>query len=588
MEIYLNSSTLKGIGVRIERGTMSFTNIELMMLKRRSLRAFVYVFAFSCVTNIIMLAVPLYSLQVFDRVLTSQSKETLLYLTAITIFLLFLIAGLNLVRSRILLNYSQWVERRLAIPILQRIPDNQLRHENYSQQALSDLLMLRQVFGGQALIALCDAPWVIVFLLVIFLLHPILGVIATLGSILLFFITMANEYFSRQVVGQAHNMQQQNMMLTQHALRSSESIMAMGMRDRLIRFWYQNNEAVLDLQMMANSRGHWFTNATKTLRFMLQILMMCGGAYLVITQAITPGIMIAGTMLLGRAVAPVEQINGAWQQLLKTKQAISRLSEFLEKEQPRIESMSLPKVIGHVVAENVTYHPKTAVKPILDGVSFSINPGEILAIVGASGCGKSTMAKLLIGAVEATDGHVRLDGADIYHWGRDEIGWQMGYMSQRNELLPTSVKANICRIGEIDAEAVVEASKLAGIHEILLSLPEGYETEIGMDSFELSGGQQARLSLARAIYKAPKLIVLDEPNAHLDKEGEMYLSKAMLEMKRLGSTIIVISHRPELLSISDSIMVMDRGKVKCIDKTSKILKKRDKRKTDSEKKEDKS
>ncbi len=544
---------------------------DFKKLYERSKATFYNLCFFSFVINLLMLAVPLYSLQVFDRVLRSHSSETLVYLTIITTFLIIIMSLLNVVRSRILLNYSQWMERKLSIPILKRVPDNQLHYDNYSQKALSDLLVLRQLFSGQGLIALFDAPWLPFFLVVIFFLHLYLGLIATLGALALFAITYCNEYFTRQLVNDSQVKQQENTMLTQHALRGAESIMAMGMRDRLIRRWFGSNEEVLNMQVSANYRSQWFTNTTKTIRYFLQIIMLGMGAYLTNIGQLTPGMMIAGTILLGRALAPVEQLNGAWQSVLKARSALSRLKEFLEKEHLREESMSLPEIKGYLKVENLVYHPPTAREPILKDISFAINPGEILAIIGPSGSGKSSLAKMLIGAVLPTKGHVRLDGAEIFHWSHEEIGAQVGYMSQRNELIPGAVNENIARIGDIDAEAIVEASKLAGIHDIILSLPNGYETRIGMDNFELSGGQQQRLSLARALYKFPKFLVLDEPNASLDKLGEIHLKNALMQMNKLGSTIVFISHRPELLAISHKLLVIERGMIKIFDTTKSVL-----------------
>lgn len=525
----------------------------------------------SLFVNVLMLTVPLYMLQLFDRVLASRSDETLLYLTLAAGIALVVMSALDVMRSRILVRVSSWLEKRLGPEALNRAVSGLLLAQSYGAQALRDISQVRQFIASPGIFALFDAPWVPIYLLVIYLLHPTLGAIALAGAVVLFLIAVANEIATRRPLQAANEQWVKAMRKTDAAVRNAEVIEAMGLMPGITRRWLRDSDAALREQNVASDRAGLLLATSKLLRLVLQVAMLGTGAYLAMRYELTPGGMIAGSIILSRALQPVEQAIGTWKSLISARTAYGRLRGFMEQSEGRKTDMQLPAPKGDLSVERVTFAPPGSPKPVLKGVSFSVAAGELLAIVGPSAAGKSTLARLIVGAWRPGAGAVRLDGADVFAWDRVDFGRHVGYLPQDVELFEGSIEENIARMGEIDSDAVVEAAKLAGVHEMILRLPDGYRTQIGAGGAMLSGGQRQRVGLARALFGRPRLLVLDEPNASLDSEGEEALMQAMAQAKEGGATVVFIAHRVSLIARADKMLFLQDGAVELFGPRDEVL-----------------
>tara|TARA_R110000868_G_scaffold84822_3_gene238878 strand:+ start:736 stop:2430 length:1695 start_codon:yes stop_codon:yes gene_type:complete len=523
-----------------------------------SRKALIYVGIFSLFINLLMLTVPIYMLQMYDRVLASQSTNTLLYLTIIAVMALFIMTLLDVLRSRVLVRVSHWIDNYLSPTAFKRMGFNILRGNGYGANALKDIGSVRQFLGGQGIFSLFDAPWVPIYLLVIFMLNPVLGIIATIGAIILFVIATVNEFLTRSLLSEANKQQMENDDHIGTTLRNIEVIHALGMLPALLKRWSPKNERVLKLQTVASDRAGSLLSMSKFVRMMLQVLLLGIGALLVIKQQLSPGAMIAASIIMARALQPVEQAIGTWKQLVGARQSYKRLSIFLLQTPEDIQGTQLPPIEGELSFEHIIYVPPHADKPILRDIHFKVNAGEIVALVGPSGSGKSTLARLIMGIWQPTKGHVRVDGADVASWNRDDFGKQVGYLPQDVELFDGTVKDNIARFDD-DAtdEDIIAAAKLVNVHDMILHLPQGYETKL--TPYNLSGGQRQRIALARAVYRNPKLLILDEPNSSLDRDGDTSLAQAIKILQKQGSTVVLVSHRQSIVSIVDKIFVLQNG-----------------------------
>lgn len=525
-------------------------------------RGFTPVIVFSFFINMLMLTVPLYMLQVFDRVLGSGNVDTLFVLTAIAIVSLLTLAALEGVRTYVMIGLSSWMSRRLGGDILGSSVRGALGHTNDpSVRGLRDLETVRTFLTGPAVFAVLDAPWVPVFLAVIFFVHPLLGWIATVGALFLFGLALINEISTREPLGQASAENQKSMHRAETAVRNADMISAMGVLPNLVQRWNQDNARMIGLQSIASRRGGLIQAIAKFSRFVIQLGVLGTGAFLAVQQEITPGAMIASSIIMGRALAPVEQAIGAWKGMIAARGAYARLKELVAGGGSGASTMELPPPEGKLNVASLTFGVPSRTEPILNNVSFSLEPGEALGLIGPSAAGKTTLARLLVGSWLPSSGHVRLDGADMSLWRDQDRLQYIGYLPQDVELLGGTVKENISRMGEAEDAHVVAAAQLADVHEMILSLPEGYDTQIGEAGGVLSGGQRQRIALARALFGTPKLLVLDEPNASLDRVGEQALLDTIDEMRRRGVTIVVIAHRPSMLEHVDKILVLREGKV---------------------------
>jgi ATP-binding cassette subfamily C protein/ATP-binding cassette subfamily C protein EexD len=523
---------------------------------------FIHLGAFSLIINVLMLTTSLYMMQIFDRVLSGHSQQTLLFLTIIAILALAVLAALDLIRARILSRIGSWVEQSLSSAVYLKGLDNALVGRSYRTEALRDLSTVKAFLGGAGILALFDAPWVPVYLGMVYLLNPVLGHIALIGTVLLTALAYATERFTAPILKKAQGASVSALRHAESAFRNAEVIHGMGMARSLAKLWQGFNKDAIALGERASDRSGTISASSKFVRLVLQIFMLGAGALLVLDHQLTGGAMIAASIIMGRALAPVEQSIGSWKHTVAARHAWQRLCELLRQPPLYSQTMALPRPKGHLTIEGVGYRPPGCAEPVLRGLTLEVKPGEVLAITGPSAAGKSTLARLIVGLARPQVGAVRLDGAEIAALDHAQFGRHIGYLPQDVELFPGSVYRNIARMTDGRPEDVIEAAHLAGVHEMILRLPLGYNTEIGEQGSGLSGGQRQRIALARAIYGNPALLVLDEPNASLDSTGEEALGHAIVALKERGSTIIIIAHRPGLLTHTDRIAVLNGG---CLD-----------------------
>jgi ATP-binding cassette subfamily C exporter for protease/lipase len=535
-------------------------------------KTFRTVAVFSMVINLLMLAPSIYMLQVYDRVLASRNEVTLAMLTLLMLGVYLLMNALEYVRSFVLIRIGASLDLQLNKRVYTAAFEQNLKRAGGNAgQALQDLTNIRQFLTGNGLFAFFDAPWFPVYLLVIFFFDPWLGLFATCGSALLVALAYINERVTREPLGQANAMSIASGNLATNNLRNAEVIEAMGMLPNLMNRWFKLHGKFLDLQAQASEKGGIVNAFTKFTRLTLQSLVLGLGALLVIEGRMSPGMMIAGSILMGRALSPVEQLIGVWKSFGSVRSAYSRLIALLAENPPRTTGMKLPAPSGALTVETVTAAAPGSSLAVLKGLTFSVAAGEVIGVIGPSGAGKSTLARLLVGVWPAAVGKVRLDGADIYQWNKDELGPHLGYLPQNIELFGGTVSENIARFGEIDSDKVIAAAKRAGVHDMILRLPKGYDTQLGDGGAGLSGGQKQRIALARAMYGDPALIVLDEPNSNLDDVGEQALAAAILDLRAHGKTVIVITHRTGLLATTTKLLLLNDGTLQAFGPRDQVL-----------------
>jgi PrtD family type I secretion system ABC transporter len=527
---------------------------------------------FSLAINLLSLTVPLHMLHVYDHVLTSRSGATLLFLTLLAVGLLLALGLLELFRSRVLVRIGAQLDRTLGERLFAGAVVDRLsgRADNPSQP-LRDLDTLRTFVSGSALPVLFDAPWAPIFIAVTFLLHPLLGTVALVGAVVLLIMTLWNERSTRQLSQRATVDMMSAAGFADSTLRNAEVIVAMGMTPAVTGRWQRRQTVAVHGHAMIADRSGGFIAVAKFWRPFLQVAMLAIGAWLAIDNIITAGVMIAGSIIMARALAPVEGAIASWRSLLTARGAYERLGETLRRRGEAAPPMRLPDLKGGVAVANLFVAPPRVIKPVLKGVSFTLRAGEALGVIGPSASGKSTLARALVGAWPILSGEIRLDGAAMADIDRSRIGRQIGYLPQDVELFDGTVADNIARFGDADPEAVVAAARLAGVHDMVLRLPQAYDSVIGPAGEALSGGQRQRIALARAVYGRPALIVLDEPNASLDAEGEEALVAAMASLKAQGSTIIIIAHRPTVVGVVDKLLVLRDGAVDTLGPRPEVL-----------------
>lgn len=544
---------------------------------RLSLRAcrdsFINVGLFSMCINIAMLVPAIYMLQVYDRVVVGASMPTLYMLTLLMLVFLIAMGVLEWARQDIMRRVSNRLDLQLA-PLLFDVGYRQAwlsAGMAAGTQPLQDLKGIRQFVSSHGLFAFFDTPWVPVYLLVMFAFHPWIGLIGLLSALLLLGITLANERLTGQhqkAAEQAYH--EAGRMLTQ-VLRNSEVMSAMGMLSRLRQRWLSESRGALVKQNAAAEISSILTAVSKSLRIIIQSLILGLGAYLAIRQEISPGMMIAGSILLGRALAPIDQMLGSWKQFATAREQYQRLNASLHADPAPETRMTLPTPRGEVRVEDIVVTAPGSNSPLLSDVSFHCAPGTIVGVIGPSAAGKSTLARALLGIWPCVKGSVRLDGAEIHGWNKDELGSHIGYLPQDIELFEGSVSDNIARFAPADPEKVVQAARDAGIHDMILRLPQGYDTQLGNGGSKLSGGQRQRLGIARAVYGRPCLIVLDEPNANLDHVGEEALLETLDILRENASTVFLITHKTRILSATDKLLVLADGSLSMFGPRDRVL-----------------
>lgn len=534
----------------------------------------VAVFVFSFFMAISMLAVPLYMFNIFDRVIGQNSFESLVVITFIVVIMLAVMAFLEWVRNKVLIGIGTELDFALAHRVFRAVFDAQRSSPDVNTtQALGDLYIIRNFVGGRALTPFFDAPFAPLFLIIVFIIHPALGMIALGGLVLMITLGIIEERVSEKPIADGDSEQRKGSQLVERSLINLDVLASMGMLNSLRQRWLKIHDKASALQSKGNDREGLLTAISHSLRFYMQIAILGAGAYLALQQTISPGAMIVSNILVMRSVGPFDQMISSWKQVVQARFAYQRLNQVLTNFPPSSEIFQLPDPVGNLSFEAVSYSPPRSKSLIVKNVSFDLKPGEALGIVGPSGAGKSTIGRLAVGVAPARSGTVRLDGSEIRLWDHDRLGPYIGYMPQSIELFAGTVAENISRFDQTgDDSHVVTAAKRARVHELIQRLPNGYNTDIGEFGMLLSGGQRQRIALARAIYRGPKIVVLDEPNSNLDLEGMAALNETIAEMKTLKTTVIIIAHSPQVLRFANRIMMMRGGVVEGLGPRDEMLK----------------
>jgi PrtD family type I secretion system ABC transporter len=522
--------------------------------------------------NLLILVSPIYTLEIFDRVLPTHNIDTLIYLTILALFLMGLLGAFDGLRQSVLSHIANWwteTNRPLAFETVLRLTRT---GQEPQSDPMIDIQTVRVFLSGQTVVPLFDAPWVPFFVVAIWVLHPLLGMLALGSAIILFCLALLTDRVGRKPTLEAAARQTQLDRTANNYLRGADPVSAMGMESTLVERQEELQLEQTRVLQRAVATGALISGISKAVRISVQMMIMGLGAYLVVRQQLTSGGMIGASFILGRALAPVESMIGTWRTMISARDANRRVVNLFKNEDRSADQLLLPAPRGEVTARGLRYDVRGLPKPIINGVSIDLNPGTVTGIVGPSGSGKSTLCRLLVGSATPTMGSVRIDGADLKDWHPDQIGPAIGYVSQGYELFAGTIRDNIARFRE-DAtdEEVVDAAIAAGCHELILQLPQGYASQVGDGGRFLSAGQRQRVSLGRALFRAPKLLVLDEPNAALDAEGENLLAETVIARKNAGATILLVTHRPGLLRAVDRIAVMRDGRIEALDARDVIL-----------------
>ncbi len=528
---------------------------------------------FSLFINLLMITPAIYMLQVYDRVLSSGSESTLLVITLLLVFLFIAMGLLEWMRSLILVRVSSKLEtllnsRLFTVSFKQALYSG---GQNSNGQPLEDLTALRQFMTGNGLFAFFDMPWIPIYMAILFLFHPAIGWLAVATAIILVVFAIFNEKSTSKWLQRANVLAMQNRSMLGKNLMNAEVVESMGMLGNLKGRWLEQVNKVLFLQSKASTNAGFWVSLSKVFRMTAQSLVLGLGAYLALQQEISPGIMIAGSILLGRALAPIDLLIGTWKGFIAARGQYKRLNELLKKVPQEEEPMQLPDPEGNIRVENILVVPPGGKIPVVKGVNFAVEKGQLIGVIGPSGAGKSTLARALLGVWPIHSGKVRLDGADIAQWDREALGSFIGYLPQDVELFQGTISENIARFGTVDPNKVIAAAMKADVHEFILRLPAGYDTVISGSGGVLSGGERQRIGLARALYGDVRLVVLDEPNSNLDDQGEQALMKALITLKSEQVTVLIISHRPSVLKVVDQIILMKEGVLVDYGTTANVL-----------------
>jgi ATP-binding cassette, subfamily C, bacterial EexD len=514
----------------------------------------------SLIINMLLLAPSLYMLQVYDRVIGSRSIETLVVMTVLLLLALLMMGALELVRSRLLVKANNALDAVLGPYLLTTMLDSAGTPEaSKHAYALRDLASVKGFLGGNGIFAFFDAPWLPIYMGILYLMHPILFWTGLGGAIIMVLLTIINEMTTRRPLEEANTAARLAGRHVEIALRNADTVNAMGMQGWVVSSWAQLNGKALGLQSSASNRAGVVSGASRFCRQALQSLMLGIGAYLVIQDHLSSGIMIAATITFGRAISPIESAIASWKSLVAARSAYARLKEFVASRPEERETILLPAPVGRLSFEGVGFGIRQLNKIILQNITLTMEPGDMVGIVGPNASGKSSLARIVTGVWRPTTGAVRLDGAELDNWMRDDLGLHIGYLPQVVELFPGTVAQNIARLGPPDTDKVFAAARLAGVHEMILRLPGGYEAQVGEGGIVLSGGQRQRIALARALYGSPSLVVLDEPNANLDNDGEAALVQTLIELRKARVTTLVITHQGSLLGQVNKLLVMAEG-----------------------------
>jgi ATP-binding cassette subfamily C protein len=555
----------------VRRSEKQLTALQRAMRAARP--AFGFVILLSLFINVLAFVAPVYMMQIYDRVIMSRNMTTLLLLTVVATALLISYALLEMARSRTLVRSGILFDNTASDEVFDTVQRTSVTTPGgAAAQGLRDLDQVREFMTGNGLIALCDAPWVPIFILGCFILHPWYGYIAVGGAVVLFGFALLNDFMTRTHLSEGARSMIGANHYVQTTLRNAEVTRAMGMLGALRKRWKLQHDEVLGWQAKASDRSGSIMGLTKFFRMMLQICILGTGAYLVVHHSLSAGSMIAASIMMSRALSPVEQSVGNWRSLVSARSSYERLNGLLKLIPPDEKRMPLPTPTGELSVERLFAAPPGVENPTLQNISFRAQPGEAIGILGHSGAGKSTLARVLVGVWPYNDGAVRLDGTEMPHWNPDELGAHVGYLPQDVELFSGTIAENISRFSDnVDYEKVIQASQMGGVHDLIQKLPKGYNTQIGEGGQALSGGQRQRIGLARAIYGNPPFIVLDEPNSNLDTNGEVALVEAVKRLRDAGKTIILITHKANILAVVDKILVINEGVMQLFGPREEVL-----------------
>ena len=551
------------------RSSSGSTELERAIKACRS--AFATCALFSLLINLLMLVSPIYMLQVYDRVLTTGRIETLVMLTLIATIALAVMCALDALRTSVTIRVGCWLNEQLGPAYLACAVRGRLKGDPSGVEHLRDISQLQNFVATQGLTAFFDAPWVPIFVALIWILHPMLGMVALAAAVVLFLLSIANEFATRKATETANKKQIEATLLADATIRNAEIVQAMHMLPAMTDRWAAINGAVVDGLRRSGDIGGFVLATTKFVRFFVQVAILGVGAWLVVNSQLTAGAMIAGSILLGRALAPVELAISMWRNFMGARFSYGRLKKAIEEHPAPPRRTTLPSPGGRVAVDGVSYLTPNTAQLIVSEVSCDVEPGEALAIIGPSGAGKSTLCRLMVGLALPNVGEIRLDGSPIHHWDGEQIGRHIGFLPQDVELFTGSVRDNIARMQVAGDEAVVKAATLAHAHEMIQHFPQGYDTQIGDGGVRLSGGQRQRIGLARAVFGNPRFIVLDEPNANLDQAGEAALAQAIETLKRSGVALIIVGHRPSTLSVATKILFLKEGRTAMFGERDQVL-----------------
>ena len=528
---------------------------------------------FSIFINLLMLTGPIFMLQVYDSVLASKSIPTLVALFVLVAVLFVFMGLLDLIRGRILARTGMLFEEQLQHSSFNSVVEHSLRRTpNVSTQPIRDVETIRAFISGGGPAAFFDMPWVPIYLLVIFLFHWTLGVLAVGAAILLFALAFTSELLTRDPIAKAAGATLRSGTLAEEARRNAEVLKSMGMLSAFRARWQSHHNAARAEQMRLNDRIGGVTSTSKSLRMFLQSAMLAAGAALAVQNIISPGVMIAASIILSRALAPVEQSIGHWRGFQTARNSYDRLRQYIGTTPVAAEQMPLPEPEGRVSVEGLIVH-LGGDDPALIGVNFQLQPGAGLGVIGATGSGKTTLARALVGGLIPSKGTVRIDGATLGQWPENQLHRVIGYMPQDVELFSGTIRENIARFSAVeDEQSVTTAAKLADVHEMILRLPNGYDTDVGEAGGMISAGQRQRIGLARAVFGLPKVVVLDEPNSNLDGDGEVALVRAVTALRQAGTTVIVIAHRPSGVQAVEQLLFLEKGHQKLFGPKEQVLK----------------
>lgn len=548
---------------------------ELLAARRESRALFVAAFVFSIFVNLLMLTGPLYMLQVYDRVLGSRSEETLIALSILVVFLYLMMGTLDYARGRILARvgarFQDKLDRRVFSAML--LKSNLMPDENDQKSGLRDLEAVQTLLSSPVLLALFDMPWTPIFLAAIFIFHPWLGYLALFGGAVLVVLTLVNQRLTKKPQMEANIQTLRANRLSDEIMDETEIIQGLGMREASFDRWQKIRAEALQSSLQKADTGGTITASTKTLRMLLQSAMLGLGAYLVLQNQMTAGAMIAGSILLGRALAPIELAIGQWALVQRASAGWDSLQKLLSEVGEYVPRTPLPRPAAHLVAEQVTVIPPGEKQATLRMISFELKPGQAMGVIGQSGAGKSTLAKAITGVWPPAGGKIRLDGAALNQYDPDVLGAHIGYLPQKVSLFDGTIGENIARLDpNADPGRIIDSAKRAAAHDLILKQPQGYDTPVSAARGRLSGGELQRIGLARALYGDPVILVLDEPNANLDNEGSQALNTAVRNMKATGGAVIIMAHRPSAIQECDLLLVMEAGMRRAFGPRDEVLK----------------